>query len=55
MYVYLKIHTPSVVHIFKIFHSGCMDFKWSGPLFDPVNFTCSLSSLAFSAFFSFVA
>ena len=23
--------TPSVVHFFKIFHRGCMDFKWSSP------------------------
>ena len=25
------MHTPHVVHFFKIFHRGCMDFKWSSP------------------------
>ena len=31
-YVHLKIYTPPVVHFSKIFHRGCMDFKWSSPI-----------------------
>ena len=27
--MHLKIHTPAGVHFSKIFHTGCMDFKWS--------------------------
>ena len=28
---HLKIHIPPVVQFSKIFHRGCMDFKWSSP------------------------
>ena len=28
----LDIHTPSVGVIFKIFHRGCVEFKWSCPI-----------------------
>ena len=30
--MYLKIPTPRGVHFSKIFHRGCVDFKWSSPI-----------------------
>ena len=26
-----EVHTPLVKDIPKIFHKGCIDFKWNGP------------------------
>ena len=37
----IRFTLPPVVHFSKIFHRGCMDFKWSSPLLSHLDITCT--------------
>ena len=47
----LGIHTPPVVDVSKIFHSGCVEFKWSSLMYCKSGNFCATLIFALFAHF----